>query len=79
MEMAKTGWNVVITTGHDNPQDVLVKPSFLKLARVYLDLSSEILRLFGAVGDPGGHLEKLAVLLKICSMGMGTDNKCRFS
>ena len=60
--MAKTAWNAVIATDDDNRQSVPAKASLLERARVYLDLSSKIVRLFGPEGDPGGPLEELAIL-----------------
>lgn len=60
--MAKTAWNAMIAADHDNAQDVPAKASLLKRARVYLDLSSKIIKLLGPEGDPSGPLEELAVL-----------------
>ncbi|KAG1719242.1 uncharacterized protein EDB91DRAFT_1181778 [Suillus paluster] len=62
LEMAKTAWNAVIAADHDNAQDAPANTSLLKRARVYHDLSSKIMEVFGPEGDPGGPLEELAVL-----------------
>lgn len=65
LEMAKTAWNTVITIDHGNAQDAPTKTSLLKRARVYRDLASNILEVFGLEGDPAGPLEELAVLKKL--------------
>lgn len=65
LEMAKTAWNAVIAIEHDNTHDALAKTSLLKRARVYRNLASNILELFGPEGDPAGPLEELAVLKKL--------------
>jgi hypothetical protein len=58
LEMAKTAWNAVI----DADQDAPAKASLLKRARVYLDIASKVIKLFGPEGDPGGPLEELVFL-----------------
>ncbi|KAG1739600.1 hypothetical protein EDB19DRAFT_1711062 [Suillus lakei] len=65
LEMAKTAWNAVITIDHGNAQGAPTKTSLLKRARVYRDLASNILEVFGLEGDPAGPLEELAVLKKL--------------
>ncbi|KAG2338234.1 SET domain-containing protein [Suillus weaverae] len=65
LEMAKTAWNAVIATEHDNAQDALAKTSLLKRARVYRNLASNVLEVFGPEGDPTGPLEELAILKKL--------------
>ncbi|KAG1849836.1 SET domain-containing protein [Suillus tomentosus] len=65
LEMAKTGWNAVIATEHDNKHQVLAKTSLLKRARVYRNLASNILEVFGPEGDPAGPLEEVALLKKL--------------
>jgi SET and MYND domain-containing protein len=65
LEMAKTAWNAVIAIEHVNTHDALAKTSLLKRARVYRNLASNILELFGPEGDPAGPLEELAVLKKL--------------
>lgn len=65
LEMAKTAWNAVIATEHDNVHDTLTKTSLLKQARVYRNLASKILEVFGSEGDPAGPLEELAALKKL--------------
>lgn len=65
LEMAKTAWNAVIATEHDHVHDTLTKTSLLKRARVYRNLASKILEVFGSEGDPAGPLEELAALKKL--------------
>lgn len=65
LEMAKTAWNAVIATEYDNAHDTLAKTSLLKRSRVYCNLTSNILGIFGPEGDPVGPLEELAVLKKL--------------
>lgn len=65
LEMAKTAWNAVIATEYDNAHDTLAKASLLKRSRVYRNLASNILEVFGPEGDPAGPLEELAVLKKL--------------
>jgi SET and MYND domain-containing protein len=70
--MAKTAWNATITADNNDAQDVPAKVSLLKRARVYLDLSSKIIKLLGPEGDPSGPLEELAVLENLLH---GMDSK----
>ncbi|KAG2135011.1 hypothetical protein BD769DRAFT_447238 [Suillus cothurnatus] len=65
LEMAKTAWNAVIAIEHDNTHDALAKTSLLKRARVYRNLASNILELFGPEGDSAGPLEELTVLKRL--------------
>lgn len=62
LEMAKTAWNAVIATDHDDARASSAKSSLLKRARTYRDLSSKIMEVFGPEGDTAGPLEELAVL-----------------
>lgn len=65
LEMAKTAWNAVIASEYDHAHDALAKTSFLKRSRVYRNLASNILEVFGPEGDSAGPLEELAVLKKL--------------
>lgn len=62
LEMAKTAWNAVIATKYDSAH---AKTSLLKRSRVYRNLASNILEVFGPEGDPAGPLEELAVLKEL--------------
>lgn len=55
----------MIATEHDNKHQVLAKTSLLKRARVYRNLASNILEVFGPEGDPAGPLEEVALLKKL--------------
>jgi len=72
LEMAKTAWNATITADNNDARDVPANVSLLKRARVYLDLSSKIIKLLGPEGDPDGPLEELAFLENLLH---GMDSK----